>query len=207
MDILSGIAVGFGLLGVVLVGLAVRAVRGGRWGGGAARTGGAALFLALGALAGTLGVSTHGYRALTQEELALTVTTVPTGARTFQAFLEFPDGRDTTLHVLGDQLLVDAHILKWQYFANVLGYSTQYELDRLTGRYVDIENERALPRTVHSLKTDKPVDLFELVARYAWLRFLVDTEYGSATYVDVDAPARFQVRVSTTGLLIRPVPF
>ncbi len=207
MDILSGIAVGFGLFGVVLVGLAVRAVRGGRWGGGAARTGGAALFLALGALAGTLGVSTHGYRALTQEELALTVTTVPTGARTFQAFLEFPDGRDTTLHVLGDQLLVDAHILKWQYFANVLGYSTQYELDRLTGRYVDIENERALPRTVHSLTTDKPVDLFELVARYAWLPFLVDAEYGSATYVDVDAPARFQVRVSTTGLLIRPVPF
>lgn len=207
MDILSGIAVGFGLLGVVLVGLAVRAVRGGRWGGGAARTGGGALFLALGALAGTLGVSTHGYRALTQEELALTVTTVPTGARTFQAFLEFPDGRDTTLHVMGDQVLVDAHILKWQYLANVLGYSTQYELDRLTGRYVDIENERALPRTVHSLKTDKPVDLFELVARHAWLRFLVDTEYGSATYVDVDAPARFQVLVSTTGLLIRPVPF
>lgn len=207
MDILTGVAVGFGLLGVVLVGLAVRAVRAGRWGGGATRTGGGALFLALGALAGTLGVSTHGYRALTQEELALTVTTVPTGARTFQAFLEFPDGRDTTLHVLGDQLLVDAHILKWQYFANVLGYSTQYELDRLTGRYVDIENERALPRTVHSLKTDKPVDLFELVARYAWLRFLVDTEYGSATYIDVDAPARFQVRVSTTGLLIRPVPF
>ncbi|MEX2471389.1 MAG: hypothetical protein WEA34_04370 [Gemmatimonadota bacterium] len=207
MDILSGIAVGFGLLGVVMVGLAVRAVRGGRWGGGVARTGGGALFLALGALAGTLGVSTHGYRALTQEELALTVTTVPTGARTFQAFLEFPDGRDTTLHVLGDQLLVDAHILKWQYFANVLGYSTQYELDRLTGRYVDIEHERALPRTVHSLKTEKPVDLFDLVARHAWLRFLVDTEYGSATYVDVDAPARFQVLVSTTGLLVRPVPF
>lgn len=207
MDILTGVAVGFGLLGVVLVGLAVRAVRRGRWAGGAARTGGGALFLALGALAGTLGVSTHGYRALTQEELALTVTTVPTGPRTFQAFLEFPDGRDTTLHVLGDQLLVDAHILKWQYFANVLGYSTQYELDRLSGRYVDIENERALPRTVHSLKTAKAVDLFELVARHAWLRFLVDTEYGSATYVDVDAPARFQVRVSTTGLLIRPIPF
>lgn len=207
MDILSGIAVGFGLLGVVLVGLAVRAIRGGRWTSGATRTGGGALFLALGALAGTLGVSTHGYRALTQEELALTVTTVPTGARTFQAFLEFPDGRDTTLHVLGDQLLVDAHILKWQYFANVLGYSTQYELDRLTGRYVDIEDERALPRTVHSLKTEKPLDLFDLVARHAFLRFLVDTEYGSASYVDVDAPARFQVLVSTTGLLIRPVPF
>jgi hypothetical protein len=207
MDVLTGIATGFGLLGVVMVGLAVRAVRRGRWRGGLTGTGGGALFLALGAVAGTLGVSTQGYSALTEEQLALTVTTVPTGARAFQAFLEFPDGRDTTLHVLGDQVLVDAHILKWRYLANLLGYSTEYELDRLTGRYVDIENERGLPRTVHSLKANKPVDLFQLAARHAWLRFLVDTEYGSATYVDVDAPARFQVRVSTTGLLIRPIPF
>lgn len=35
---------------------------------------------------------------------------------------------------------------------------------------------------------------------------LVDAEYGSAPLVDVDAPGRFEVRVSTSGLLIRDVP-
>jgi hypothetical protein len=135
------------------------------------------------------------------------VTTVPTGPRSFQAFLQFPDGRDTTLHVLGDQVLVDAHILKWHYLANVLGYETQYELDRLAGRYADLEDERTLPRTVHSLKAAKPVDMFELVGRYTWLAFLVDAEYGSATYVDVRQPRRFHVLVSTTGLLIRDVSY
>lgn len=42
--------------------------------------------LALAALAATLGVSTQGYRALTLEEVAATITTVPTGPRAFQAF-------------------------------------------------------------------------------------------------------------------------
>jgi hypothetical protein len=193
------------LLSLGLLVMAIRAFRGRRWTGslGSAATG--VLFLSLAALAGTLGVATQGYRALTLEEVAATVTTVPTGSRQFQAFVEFPDGRDTTLHVMGDQLLVDAHILKWRPLANILGVHTQYELDRLSGRYIEIDDERSAPRTVHSLKTGKPVDLFHLARRYTLLAYLVDTEYGSATYITVDRPARFEVRVSTTGLLVRQV--
>lgn len=205
MQILAGIAVGFALLGILFLALAARAWKQRRWIGTVNRSGGGALFLSLAALAATLGVSTQGYRGLTQEEVALTVTTVPTGPRAFQAYLEFPDGRDTTLAVLGDQLLVDAHILKWHYLGNVIGYRTQYELDRVTGRYVDLESERTMPRSVHSLKVEKPFDLFDLARRHVWLRFLVDTEYGSATYIEVRRPARFEVRVSTTGLLVREI--
>jgi hypothetical protein len=34
---------------------------------------------------------------------------------------------------------------------------------------------------------------------------LLDVEYGSATFVHADRPALFEIRVSTTGLLIREV--
>lgn len=205
MQVLVAISAAFGALGLVLLGFAVRAFRGRKWAGTAGRTGGGALFLSLSALAATLGVSTQGYRALTLEEVAMTVTTVPTGPRAFQAYVEFADGRDTTLAVRGDQVLVDAHILKWRSIGNLLGLHTQYELDRLAGRYVDIDDERAMERTVHSLKSDKPVDLFELAQRYSFLAFLVDAEYGSATYIEVDEPARFEVTVSTTGLVVRKI--
>ena len=136
----------------------------------------------------------------------MTVTTVPTGLHAFQAYVEFPDGRDTTLAVRGDQILVDARILKWRYVANLIGLNTQYELDRLTGRYANIEDERTLERTVHSLGAEKPLDLYDLLERYSLLRLLVDAEYGSATYVDVTVPARLEIRVSTTGLLVREIP-
>lgn len=135
----------------------------------------------------------------------MTVTTVPTGPRAFQAFVEFPDGRDTTLAVRGDQVLIDAHILKWRYVGNLVGLRAQYELDRLTGRYSDIASERDEPRTVHSLKTAKPLDLFDLVTRYSLLTLLVDAEYGSATYIEVEEPSRFEVTVSTTGLFVRRI--
>jgi hypothetical protein len=206
VPILLILSLGFAALGLAFLGLAVRAFRARRWIGTAGRTTGGALFVSLSALAATLSVSTQGYRALTSEEVAMTVTTVPTGPHAFQAYVEFPDGRDTTLAVRGDQVLVDARILKWRYVGNLLGLHTQYELDRLTGRYVDIDDERSLERTVHSLETEKPVDLFDLVQRYSFLTFLVDAEYGSATYIEVQKPARFEVTVSTTGLLVREIP-
>jgi len=206
VSVLVVLSLVFAVMGVTLLALGVRALRRRRWLGtaGGATTG--ALFVSLAALAATLSISTQGYRGLTSEEVAVTVTTVPTGPHAFQAYVEFPDGRDTTLAVLGDQVLVDARILKWRYVGNVLGLHTQYELDRLTGRYIDIENERGLGRTVHSLASEKPLDLYELVGRYSFLALLVDAEYGSATYIEVERPARFEVTVSTTGLLVREIP-
>lgn len=201
------LAAGLGLGSLLFLAGGVAALRRKRWIGSLGSAGTGALFLSLAALSATLGVSTQGYRALTLEEVAATITTVPTGPQAFQAFVELPDGRDTTFHVLGDQLLVDAHILKWHPLANVLGVHTHYELDRLTGRYVEIEEERTRERSVHSLKAEKPADLYHLARRYTLLALLVDTEYGSATYIEVQRPARFEVRVSTTGLLVREAQY
>jgi hypothetical protein len=93
--------------------------------------------------------------------------------------------------------------LKWNPMANVLGLHTAYELDRVAGRYDDMAQERSRNRTVYSLVQDKPVDLFGIRRRYAFLAPLLDAEYGSGTFVPVTRPAEFEVRVSTTGLLIR----
>jgi hypothetical protein len=197
------IAVGLAVVSLLLLAVGVAALRRHRWLGSLGSAGAGALFLSLAALTGVLGLSTQGYRGLVAEELAVTVTTVPVEEGVFQAYVEFPDGRVESFRVAGDQFQVDAHILKWHPLASVLGIHTLYELDRLSGRYIEIGDERAAPRTVHSLKSDKPVDLFELARRYSLLALLVDAEYGSATYVEVDRPARFEVTVSTTGLLVR----
>jgi len=162
------------------------------------------LFLTLGALFLTISVSTQGYRTLTLEETAAIIETRPTGAQQFEATVTFVDGRSQTFLVAGDQIYVDAHILKWKPIVNVLGLHTAYELDRIGGRYIDLEQERARERSLYSLKQAKPLDMFSLRQSYSLLAPLLDTEYGSATFIAVDEPATFEVRVSTTGLLIRP---
>jgi hypothetical protein len=159
----------------------------------------------LGATLGLVSLGVQGYRALTREEPAARLIVEPRGPQRFDATVVFPDGREASFDVAGDEIYVDAHILKWKAFANLLGLHTVYELDRLAGRYRDIGEERTAPRTVHSLARERDVDLFALRQQHAFLAPLVDAEYGSATFVPVTGRAELELRVSTTGLLIRPL--
>ena len=79
------------------------------------------------------------------------------------------------------------------------------ELDRVAGRYTLLEDEQTKPRTIYSLARKKRVDLFTLRRRHQLLDPLVDAEYGSATFITANRPARFELRVSLTGLLVREV--
>jgi hypothetical protein len=159
--------------------------------------------LAAGAFAAAVGLGTQGYQALTREAVAAQVRVQPVGPQRFNATLRFPDGREATYALAGDEIYVDAHILKWKPIVNLLGLHTAYELDRIAGRYHSLKDEQASPRTVHALGADKPIDLFNLRRRYVFLAPLLDAEYGSASFVPVTQPAEFDVMISTTGVLIR----
>lgn len=163
------------------------------------------LLLSVAALLGTLAIATQGYQALTREDVAAIVEVEPDGPQRFRVRVRTPDGQGREFQLAGDEFYVDAHILKWKPFANIVGLHTAYELDRVAGRYRQLADERAAPRTVHGLAQDKPVDLFALRQRYTVLAPLLDAEYGSATFVPADQRQVLEVRVSTSGLLIRPV--
>jgi hypothetical protein len=163
------------------------------------------LLLAVGALAATIAIGTHGYTALTREDVAATLLVQPTGPQRFSATVRYPDLREVKFELAGDEVYVDAQILKWKPIANAFGLHTAYELDRIAGRYRSIDHERSAPRTVFPLSRDKPLDLFDVRQRYTFLAPLLDAEYGSASYVVVSRPAEIELRVSTTGLLMREV--
>ena len=175
-----------------------------RWTGSAIRGLIGLLLLALAAVAAAGAIGLRGYQALTREEIAATVTTDPIGPQRFRATIVFPDRRLAMYDLAGDAFYVDAHILKWHPLVNLLGLHTAYELDRVAGRYNDVTDERVRPHTVFSLTHSRPVNLFA-IARSGLLGALVDAEYGSASFVAATRPATYEVRVSTTGLLMRYV--
>ena len=164
------------LVGAALLRAAWARVRGGRWAGGGVRALLALLLLALAALAGTITIGVHGYRALTLEVLAASVKTEPVGPQRFRATIVLPDRR-----------------------------LAMYELDRVGGRYNAIADERTKPHTMYTLARARRLDLFFLARRFPLFRPLVDAEYGSAAFVAATRPVEYEVRVSTTGLLMRPV--
>src|SRR6266568_3459518 len=192
------------LVGMFVGVRAVRAARERHWLGGTIRGLVAMLLLALAALVATVTVGLHGYRALSFEEVAATVRTEPVAPQRFRATITLPDHRLAMYELAGDAFYMDAHILKWHPWLNLLGLHTSYELDRVAGRYNVVTDERTKPHTVYALSRDRWLDLYALARRKA-LGPLVDAEYGSAAFVAGNRPAEFEVRVSTTGLLMRQV--
>ena len=202
-DTLWWIAALFAVVGLIMMIAAFKALRRWRPVRMSLRLLWALMFFAVATACGAVAWGVQGYRALTHEDIAAMVRTEPLGPDRFQAQFRFPDGREVVYVLNGDQLYVDAHILKWQPWANVLGLHTVYELDRVAGRYQDLTQEQQKPRSVFSLAPTREVDLFNLRQRYALLSPLLDAEYGSATFAAADSAAQYEVRVSATGLLIR----
>lgn len=161
------------------------------------------LLITLGGLSGLIAFGIQGYQSLTREEIAALISVSPIAPQRFSASFHYPDGKVANFIISGDEIYIDAHILKWQPLANLFGLHTAYELDRIGGRYRDIEQERNAERTIQSLRQERPVNLFALRQRYTFFSILLDAQYGSATFIPITQPVDLELRVSTTGLLLR----
>ncbi len=199
------LTIGSGLLSVLFFIVTFRAIRNKKVISSTIRLLSALLCLSLAVLFGTITIATQGYRALTHEEIAAVVKTEPLGAKSFIAYFKFPDGKETSYKLAGDAFYVDAHILKWKPIANILGLHTAYELDRVAGRYADLKDELSSTRTVFIISQNKGLNMFNLRQRNAFFSPLLDAEYGSAAFIHPGKSSRFEIRVSTSGLLIREI--
>jgi hypothetical protein len=152
-----------------------------------------------------LGLNLRTYQRLTFEQPAGELQLARTGERQFDAALSYPGGERENFSLRGDEWQVDARLLKWHAFANLVGFDTAYRLERISGRYADIKEEQSQPRTVYALATPGRVDPWELVRRYhGWIPW-VDALYGSATYLPMADGALYEIKVSQSGVLARPL--
>ncbi|MCB1041859.1 MAG: hypothetical protein KDC35_02910 [Acidobacteria bacterium] len=165
------------------------------------------LFTCVAALFGLVQVSTLGYRALVHETKVARLEIKPrAAAQQFEATIYVDDQPPQVFLLAGDEVYVDAHILKWKSWANLIGMHTMYELDRIGGRYRNLNDEFEKPRTLYHLSQKKPVNAFIVRQRYASLAPVVDAQYGSASFVPAEKTVTYDLMLSTSGLLMREAP-
>src|SRR5207248_2615802 len=152
-----------------------------------------------------VGASLLSYERLTFERPALRASFARAADGQFNATLTYPSGESRGYVLRGDEWQIDARVLKWRGIANVLQFDTVYRLERLSGRYSDVELERTSPRTVYALHPSERVDAWALLR--TWREYVpwADALYGSATYVPMADGAAYEVTVSQTGLVARPL--
>jgi hypothetical protein len=201
----TALIVVFALAGILFLIAAVRRLRRRRILGGAMRGATGLALLLLSACAVLIAANLRTYQRLTSEQPAAELQFTRTAEREFNAVLTYPGGERANFALRGDEWQIDARVLKWHALANMVGFDTAYRLERIGGRYTRVEDERTQLRTVFSLNPPQRIDPWDLVHRYhSWIPW-IDARYGSATYLPMADGALFEVKVSQSGLVARPL--
>jgi hypothetical protein len=193
------------LLGLLFLAASVRRLRRRRVMGGMAHGATGLILFSIAALAVLIGSNLRTYQRLSFEQPAGELQLSRSGERQFNAVLSYPSGERANFELRGDEWQVDARVLKWRAFANLVGFDAAYRLERIGGRYSKIEDERSQPRTVYNLNTAGRIDPWELIHHYhSWVPWM-DALYGSATYLPMSDGALYEIKVSQSGLVARPL--
>lgn len=153
---------------------------------------------------GLLALSLMQFQRLAEDVPVARITVAQEGEQRYSLRLQ-ADGIDADYLMFGDQWQLDAQVVRWQLPALLSGAPPVYRLERLSGRYDRVAQEREAARTVHAL-SDSPVPgLGELRQRYPrWLPF-VDARWGSAVYLPMIDGAGYEVVFNPRGgLVARP---
>jgi len=172
------------------------------------------VFLLLASSSFLLASNLHTYQRLTFEQEIAEVTFERLSEQEYRAEIK---GIDTdfqkVVNLKGDEWQLDTQVLTWQGVATLFGLDANYRLHRISGRYIDINDEKNNPRSVYSLvqKQELPagiegenLDLWRLAHKYRdWMNW-VDAAYGSAVFLPMTDSAKYSVAISRTGLIARP---
>lgn len=165
------------------------------------------LFLCAGAL--FTGWDLLNYRQLLEEERVATLSFKREETQQFQVRLIYSGQQagkpEQFFYLRGDEWQLDVRLIKWNNRLVRFGLKPFYHLDRLSGRYRDVEQAISSSRSVYALY--QPVagfDSWQLAKELPWINRLIDSRYGSAVYLPMADGAEYQVSIGVNGLLAKP---
>lgn len=158
--------------------------------------------LAVGGALAVLALNLRYYHALDHLTPVATVTAAKLGPQRWQVIVATPNSKARNFVLKGDQWQIDARILQFDSVLRWIGLGPLYQLDRLSGRYLTLEQERSSPRSVYGLAQRSNLDLWKL-EREVGLPF-VKAKYGNSVFMPLKDGARYTLSLSLSGLVANP---
>jgi hypothetical protein len=153
-----------------------------------------------------LAFSYFGYFQLVDEQLIGQIKFTESAPEQYVARLMLDgENRDQMFEIQGDEWQMDARVITWKPPMTLLGLDPIFQLDRLSGRYSEVEEELSKHRSVHALAEPAALDVWQFARKYPKLMPGVDAHYGTATYLPMADGATYEVTMTRTGLIARPV--
>jgi hypothetical protein len=200
----DGLAWATALLALLAIAVAVRILFGGRWLLGWLRGTCGLAFVALAGVIGLVAYDLSSYEPIAEGKPLVTLTFQADGAAYRASLLEGRRERSFTFQ--GDLWQLDARLLGWKGLAALIGLQPGYRLEKLSGRFLTIEQQsQAQHARVELARSPYGVDLWR------WLRlgqhdlFMFDPQALRVTYLPVADGAVYAVSLTSTGLLAQPL--
>ncbi|AMR66800.1 hypothetical protein [Aquipseudomonas alcaligenes] len=162
-------------------------------------------FLALAMLIGVIAYDLRSYDPQVQDKPLVTLSFSADGPQRYRVnLLEGGEEREVTLE--GDLWQLDARLLGWKGLAALIGLQPGYRLEKLSGRFLAIEQQQSA-RFARVALAESPygIDLWR------WLRlgqrdlFLFEPQAARVTYLPIADGAVFSVSLGPTGLMAQPM--
>lgn len=202
----SAVAIGLAILALVVALFGLRLLFNRHWLLGWLRGTIGLTVLVLAVLVGLGAWDLRNYQQILSEQPVATLNFNKLDTQRYSVSLTYPDTRTQAAQLDGDLWQLDVRMLKWSPGLTRLGFKPGYRLDRLSGRYIALEDEHNKPRSVVDLMEKKP-----LLDAWYWLRqvsqrfVLLDAQYGSAAYLPMADGAMFAVTIGPSGLVAKPL--
>lgn len=158
------------------------------------------------------GLDIMSYRQLLKEEAVATFHFEKLGPQTYGVMMIDKGNREQYFRLKGDQWQLDARMIRWHPNLIRAGFQPLYRLERIAGRYNNLQQELHAERTVHQFgMADSTgidnwgVDTWRWFNQWQWLHAWIDATYGTATFVPMADGAIYEVNMGYSGLVTRPI--
>ncbi len=160
------------------------------------------LALALTILGGLLALDILSYYKSIDGEVLATLKFEQIEKQHFEAELVNSEGQLTVYDLWGDQWQLDVRLIQLQGLFN--SELPSYKLDRLSGRYLSLEQEKNSQRSVYGFIKTPTVDTWPWLLEQQWLS-MIKAKNGSAAFMPMSDGAIYEVRLFHKGLQASPV--
>jgi hypothetical protein len=116
-------------------------------------------------------------------------------------------GKETrTVMLEGDLWQLDLNLLRWKSLAELIGLESGYRLERLSGRFLAVE-EVKLARDGRVVLSEKPLgmDIWQSLQLGQRDMYLVEAQVLRVDYMPIAEGASYAGELAPTGLLARPL--
>lgn len=194
------------VLGVCLLLFGLSLLLRGTWFWGWIRGMSGVFFIALAAGLTFVALDLYSYQQLLVDKPIATIHFKQIEKQKFLSTVAMSDnGEVSEFYLSGDLWQIDARVIRWRGAMRTLGGKPGYRLDRISGRYLTLTDERTQDRTVYNLrKQEYGLDLWAWAREQDGLPWM-EAAYGSATYVPMADNATFEVALSHSGLVAKPL--